>query len=250
MSIYFAVLVFILGLLIGSFLNVCIFRIPLRQSVVTTPSHCGSCGKRIRSYDLIPVLSYLLLGGKCRFCGEKISLRYPMVELLNAGIYLLIYQACGLSIQFIGFALLASALIVIAFIDYDHKIIPDGIVLLLVGAGIIYSVFAQDITWLDRLIGFFVASLPLYLLLLLSRGGVGGGDIKLMAAVGIYLGWKLTLLSLFMGAVLGSIVAVILLILKRKTRKDEIPFGPALAVGIMAAALYGNRLLDWYLGLL
>lgn len=250
MSIYFAVLVFILGLLVGSFLNVCIFRIPLRQSVVTTPSHCGACGKRIRSHDLIPVLSYLLLGGKCRFCGEKISLRYPMVELLNAAAYLLIYQACGLSIQFMGFSLLASSLIVIAFIDYDHKIIPDGVVLLLIGAGVIYSVFARDITWLDRLIGFFAASLPLYLILLLSKGGVGGGDIKLMAAVGIYLGWKLTLLSLLIGAVLGSIVAVILLIMKRKTRKDEIPFGPALAVGIMAAALYGNRLLDWYLGLL
>lgn len=250
MTACYATLTFIFGLLIGSFLNVCIYRIPLGQSVMTIPSHCCSCGKKIKWYDLMPLISYIILRGKCRFCKERISIRYPLVEILNAVIYILIYQTFGLSIQMAGFAILASALVVIAFIDYDLKIIPDIIIVFLIVVGIIYSILARDITHFDRIIGFFSASLPLYIIMIVSKGGMGGGDIKLMAAAGIYLGWKLTLLALFLGSVIGSVAAVILLLLKRKTRRDEIPFGPALAAGIILSALYGNQMLSWYLGIL
>lgn len=248
MTTFHLITVLLLGLLIGSFLNVCIYRIPLGRSVVTPPSHCENCGKRIPWHDRIPALSYIFLGGRCRSCKAKISLQYPLVELLNAFLYMLLFWRWGGSVQFAGFALLFSALIVAAFIDYHHSIIPNGINILLLSVGIVYSIFAKDLSYGERFAGFFSVSLILLVLLFLSKGGIGGGDVKLMAVAGIYLGWKLTLLSFFLGSILGSIAAVVLLIGKRKSRKDVIPFGPALAVGIVIAALYGNQWLDWYLG--
>ncbi|WP_198543744.1 prepilin peptidase [Petroclostridium xylanilyticum] len=240
-------LIFILGFLIGSFLNVCIHRIPLGQTVVTTPSHCPECNKRIRWYDLIPVISYILLRGKCRFCKQKISIRYPLVELLNGAVCLWIYSIYGMSVQFAGLAFLASALIVIAFIDYAHRIIPNRIVIVMLAAGIVYVYFNPYITYGDAILGFFAASLPLLILAVLSNGGMGGGDIKLMAAAGVFLGWKLILLSLVFASIIGSFIGIILILLKIIKREDPIPFGPFLSAGIFISILYGQKIIEWYL---
>jgi leader peptidase (prepilin peptidase)/N-methyltransferase len=240
-------LIFILGFLIGSFLNVCIHRIPLGQTVVTTPSHCPECNKRIRWYDLIPVISYILLRGKCRFCKQKISIRYPLVELLNGAVCLWIYSIYGMSVQLAGLAFLASALIVIAFIDYAHRIIPNRIVIVMLAAGIVYVYFNPYITYRDAILGFFAASLPLLILAVLSNGGMGGGDIKLMAAAGVFLGWKLILLSLVFASIIGSFIGIILILLKIIKREDPIPFGPFLSAGIFISMLYGQKIIEWYL---
>ncbi|NLY44100.1 MAG: prepilin peptidase [Clostridiaceae bacterium] len=239
--------ILILGLLIGSFLNVCIHRIPLNQTVVTEPSHCPVCGRRIKWYDLIPVVSYILLQGKCRFCKNKISIRYPLVELLNAAAYLLIYNTYGLSVQLLGMAFLVSALIVISFIDFAHSIIPDRIIVVLLIAGIIYSFFNNSITILEAVIGFFAASVPLLIIAVLSGGNMGGGDIKLMAVSGLFLGWKLILLSLILGSCIGSVIGIILIVLKKIKLKQRIPYGPFLSAGIFISIIYGQDFLRWYL---
>ncbi|MGE4282259.1 MAG: A24 family peptidase [Clostridia bacterium] len=235
--------VLILGLVIGSFLNVCIYRIPLKQSIVTTPSHCTACGKRIKWYDLIPVLSYLLLGRKCRFCKQKISIRYMQVELLNAAAYLWVYSIYGLSVQFFALSFLSSCLVVISFIDFEIQIIPNGIILLMLVIGLMMPHFNRNITYMDAVLGFFAASVPLLLTAILSKGGMGGGDIKLMAVAGLFLGWNQILLALVIGAVIGSVIGIALILLKRIQRRDMIPFGPFLAAGIFIAMLYGQQIL-------
>ena len=166
------------GLLIGSFLNVCIYRIPAGLSVVTGRSHCTACGKAIRPYDLIPVLSFILLKGRCRNCGAPISPCYPLVELLNAGLYLALFCVYGLTPAFVVYALLVSALTVASFIDIEKKLIPDRINLFMICIGIPACFFSSDIPWLYRIFGFFAASLPLFIAMLASRGGMGFGDVK------------------------------------------------------------------------
>ncbi len=238
----------VIGLLIGSFLNVCIHRIPCGETVVTKPSHCPQCMRNIKWHDLVPVISYIWLKGQCRYCCNKISIIYPLVELLNAVAYLWLYSTFGLSVSFAGFALLTSALIVISFIDLKHKIIPDSILILLFIVGVIYNIINPELTILNSALGFFAVSVPLFILALITNGGMGGGDIKLMAVVGIFLGWKLVLISLFIASLLGSIVGISLMLFKQIKRKEHIPFGPFLAAGIFIAILYGNMIWDWYLG--
>lgn len=243
------ILVFIFGMIIGSFLNVCIFRIPNGQDIVTTPSHCPSCEKKLYWIDLIPVISYILLKGRCRHCQAKISMQYPMVELLNAILYVTIFQLYGFSVQMVGYCFFASNLIVIAFIDYRHRIIPNGIVLILLITGIIFKLLYNPFTYMDSIIGFFCASVPMLMLSILFKGGLGGGDIKLMAVVGIFLGWKLTWLALFIASIIGSIIGIVLIMLKKKDRKAMIPFGPFLSLGIMISMLYGQYIISFYLNL-
>ncbi|WHH59664.1 A24 family peptidase [Petroclostridium sp. X23] len=245
----FEIFILIFGLVIGSFLNVCIYRIPLKQTIVTDPSHCVACGKRIKWYDLIPVISYIILGGKCRVCKQKISMKYPLVELFNGAVYLWIYSFYGLSVQFYAFGFLASCLIVISFIDFEHQIIPNGIIIFMMIFGIIFPYFNKSLGYSDAVIGFFAASIPLLIIAILSRGGMGGGDIKLMAVAGLFLGWKLILLALILGCIVGSVIGLALILLKKIQRRDKIPFGPFLATGIFIAMLYGNQILQWYIGM-
>lgn len=170
-----------------------------------------------------------------------------MVELLNAVAYLWLFTIYGFSIQFIFMAIMASALIVIAMIDLQHMIIPDGILVFVFVVAILNTFLNPDIAILDAVIGFFTASVPLLILAVITNGGMGGGDIKLMAVAGIFLGWKKTLLSLFMGAWIGAIICVILIGLKIINRKDPIPFGVFLAIGIYGTMLYGEQILAWYI---
>lgn len=242
-----AVFVFVFGLIIGSFLNVCIYRIPKKESVVTESSHCTRCNAKIKPYDLIPVFSYLILRGKCRNCGEKISGRYPLVELLNALLYLLCFWNNGFVLHIIPKLILCSVLIVISAIDMDTKEIPNGAVLIILICGIINILLDPELTWMQGLIGFFVASLPMLLIALVSGGGMGGGDIKLMAAAGLFLGWENILTAFFISCLTAGVTGMILILTKKRGRKDKIPFGPFLALGIITAMFYGQEIINRYL---
>lgn len=238
--------IFILGLLIGSFLNVCIYRIPREEEIVYTPSHCMSCSKRINWYDLLPVLSYILLRGKCRNCKQKLSFQYPAVEFCNGLAYVGIFLIYGVSKETLIVCALFSILLVIAFIDYSHYIIPNGLVIALFVLALIHLVFDLN-QWLAYVIGFFAASACLLIIAIISRGKMGGGDIKLMAVAGLLIGWKYILLALMLGSILGSIIGITLMAFKIIRRNQMIPFGPFLSAGILIAAIYGQQIIDWYL---
>ncbi len=244
-------LVVIFGLVIGSFLNVCICRIANEESIAFPPSHCTNCGYELKAKDLIPVLSYIFLGGKCRSCKEKISIQYPIVEILNAILYVAIYLKFGFTLNLFKFCLLASLLIVIGFIDFKTKYVYNSTVVFGVVSGILFAVLewmeTKSIPW-NYIAGAFIGFGIIYLIVVLTRG-MGEGDIDIALICGLFLGIKGILVTLFLAIILGGIVATIILIFKLKERKAEIAFGPYLAIGGIIACLYGSRLIDIYLGL-
>ncbi len=253
MSEYVVAVIF--GLVIGSFLNVCIYRIPRNLSLVLPSSRCPSCNYAIRAVDNIPVVSYLLLGGRCRQCKAKIPLRYPLVEILNASLYAGVLWRYGIGWNSVVYAALCSSLIVITFIDLEFQIIPDRITLAGIPIGLIAgSFFLPDPFMRAGLLG-YKASLAgmvsgggfFYLVAALSRGGMGGGDIKMMAMVGALMGWKAVLLTTFLGSLVGSAVGVFLMVFKGRGRKTKIPFGPFLALGALITLFFGQEILLWYL---
>lgn len=259
------------GILIGSFLNVCIYRIPKGENITTTRSHCMACGNVIKWYDLIPVISYILLRGKCRFCKAKLSVQYPIIELLNGLLYCLIAAVAGINIQSALTMFLTSALIVIAVIDWRTYEIPFGLNVFIGLLGVAATVFdlakthgmwdyscetnsvkGAFFSWMpmtlgDHLIGAVAVSGFLLILYLATKGrGIGGGDIKLMAAAGLFLGWKNCILAFVIGCILGSIIHLI----RMKVSKQDhvLAFGPYLAAGIFIASLWGERIVNAYLG--
>ena len=244
-------LVVIFGLVIGSFLNVCICRIANEESIAFPPSHCTNCGYELKAKDLIPVLSYIFLGGKCRSCKEKISIQYPIVEILNAILYIAIYLKFGFTLNLFKFCLFASLLIVIGFIDFKTKYVYNSTVVFGVVSGILFAVLewmeTKSIPW-NYIAGAFIGFGIIYLIFILTRG-MGEGDIDIALICGLFLGIKGILVTLFLAIILGGIVATIILIFKLKERKAEIAFGPYLAIGGIIACLYGSRLIDIYLGL-
>jgi len=247
-------IIFILGLIIGSFSNVCIFRIPKKESIVFPSSHCTSCQHRIKAIDNIPVLSYIFLKGKCRNCGEKISIRYPTVELLTAVIYILIYSIYGWTIITLIYLILSSALIIISFIDLDEQIIPDEISLPGIILGFIISFFMPYITVYNSFFGILAGGGIIYIIAILGsaifkKEAMGGGDVKLAAMIGAFLGWKLVILSLFVGFFMGAVAGLFLIGLKIKSKEDLIPFGPFIVLGSFIAMFWGNNILSWYFGL-
>jgi leader peptidase (prepilin peptidase)/N-methyltransferase len=242
---------FVLGTIIGSFLNVCIVRMPRNASIVFPGSHCPSCGCTIKFYDNIPLVSYIVLGGRCRSCKTPIALRYFMVELLMGLLMAVLFVHYGLSLVFVLCAAFTAALVVITFIDLQHQIIPDVISLPAIPLGFLCSFFLPWNTWLDSLLGILVGGGVLYMFalgyhLLTKKEGMGGGDIKMLAMIGAFLGWKGALASLMLAAVAGSLIGVLLIVLKGKNFKYAVPFGPFLAAGAFCAMLYGERLISWY----
>ena len=240
------VIFFIFGMLFGSFLNVCIYRIPRSISIADSFSRCPSCGNRIIWRDLIPVVSYLLLRGSCRQCHSKISPVYPLVELINGFCWFLTWRVYGYDPRTLITALLLSVLIVIAFIDAEHMIIPDSLnaaVLLLAAA---YIAVAGSEALTAHIIGLFAASAPLLLAAILTKGGMGGGDVKFMAAAGFFTGYRLILFSLLAGSVIGAIISLIMIAVKKAGLKSMLPFGPFLAFGVALAILYGDAIIVWY----
>lgn len=241
--------VLIIGLIIGSFLNVCIWRLPRQESLIRPSSHCPSCNAPVAFYDNIPIISYLLLMGRCRSCGHPISWRYPLVELINGlGYWMLLWQH-GLGWPFVIYATLFSALLVITFIDLDHQIIPDRITLPGMVIGLIAAATILPHGLKNGLGGFLLGGGLFYLIAVLSRGGMGGGDIKMIAMVGAFLGWQGVLLTIFLGALLGSIFGLFLMLFMGKGRKTPVPFGPFLSLGTMIALFWGPQIILWYKGL-
>lgn len=244
LTIFYYIVVFLYGIVIGSFLNVCIYRIPNKESIARKRSHCMSCGYQLKWYDLIPLFSYLFLGGKCRKCKQKISVQYPLVEGLNGCLYLLIFSVYGLSIETLLYCLLGSALIVLSVIDFRTFEIPLGVNLFILALGLI-RVITDYTNWLSYGIGLLSVSLVLCIIFIATSGrGIGGGDIKLMAACGLLLGWKRIILAFALGCIIGSVVHLIRM---RVTKADHVlAMGPYLSIGVMIAALWGDRMIQWY----
>ncbi|MBE0427795.1 MAG: prepilin peptidase [Nitrospirae bacterium] len=248
------IITFIIGSIIGSFLNVCIYRIPRNLSIIVPSSMCPSCNAPIRPWDNIPLLSYISLRGKCRECKAKISFRYPLVELLNALLYVLILWRFGLGWFTPVYFILCSSLIVITFIDLDFQIIPDRITLpgipigLLAGSFLLPDPFMRYsiLGFKSSIIGFLVGGGLFYVISVISRGGMGGGDIKMMAMVGSFMGWKSAIMTTFFGSLTGSVFGLFLMLFKGKGRKTKVPFGPFLALGTIITLFYGQEILQWY----
>jgi leader peptidase (prepilin peptidase)/N-methyltransferase len=253
-QLYFSMMAFIFGSVVGSFLNVCICRMPKDESVVSPPSHCPRCDYRIHWYDNIPLLSYLLLRGKCRGCGTHISLQYPLVEFINGLLTLLLFLKFGPTLSFLALFLFCSALVVITFIDLEHQIIPDEISLSGIVVGFVFSFFLPWQTWLNSLLGILLGGGTLLLVAygyqwLTGKEGMGGGDIKLLAMMGAFLGWKSVLFIVFSSSLIGSVIGITMMLVQKKDSKLAIPFGPYLAFGAVLYIFYGSQLIHWYLNL-
>jgi len=247
-----SVLIFILGIVIGSFLNVCIYRVPMGKSIAFPPSHCTNCDNNLKPMDLIPILSYIFIGGRCRYCKEKISARYPIIEALNGILYLVVYLKFGLALIALKYCILVSILIVIGMIDYDTQFvftsttIFGGIiaVLFIIIQAVLYNTGIIDLVS-GGVIGFAIIGLIVFL-----TKGMGEGDIEIAAVCGLFLGIKGILLGLFLAVILGGIVGIIILLLKLKKAKEKIAFGPCIAIGSLISMLWGVEILKLYWELL
>jgi len=247
------VLIFVLGLIVGSFSNVCIYRIPRNESIIYPASHCPKCRSKIKPVDNIPLLSYILLKGRCHNCKSKISIQYPIVELLTGLIYLIIYLIYGLSIQSLIYIILSSALIIIAFIDLNEQIVPDIISLPGIIIGFILSFFVPYILFINSALGVVVGGGIILIIglagsVIFKKEAMGGGDVKLAAMIGAFLGWRYIIISLFLGFFLGALAGIILILSKIKSREDVLPFGPFIVLGSLITLLWGEKIISWYIG--
>jgi leader peptidase (prepilin peptidase)/N-methyltransferase len=248
------ILIVVFGLVWGSFLNVVIYRLPRGLSLIRPPSSCPHCGKQIKAYENIPILSYLVLRGKCRTCKAKISPAYPLVEALTPFCFWLVYMQYSVSPHFFVSCLFASVLIVLGFIDYYHQILPDEITIPGLVVALIYTFFRDDMSLVQALLGAGVGAGFLLLVygayyLVRKKEGLGLGDVTMMLLVGAFLGWKLTLLTLILASVGGAVVGVFFIIFKKKDLQHALPFGTFLAPAAFVAFLYGKKIIETYLSL-
>jgi leader peptidase (prepilin peptidase)/N-methyltransferase len=267
---------FLFGLLIGSFLNVCILRIPADKSIVLPASSCTKCGKPIAAYDNIPVLSWLFLGGKCRYCKTPISAMYPAVELLTGLLFLGCYWVFGPTLDALKWAVFAALLVVLTITDLRERILPDEVNFFGLGAGLLFSFFTKSLDgtalWLsnrwfefpppqaalsfaDAVLGALAGSGLLWIVAegyfrLRGREGLGLGDVKMMAAVGAFLGLKRTMMTVLVGSLLGSVIGIFLMAVTKKGRDYELPFGTFLGAGALLVVFFGTPALHWYESLL
>lgn len=241
----------VFGALVGSFLNVCICRIPKAESIITPGSHCPLCKNPIRFYDNIPLVSYFVLRGKCRYCNAPISLQYPLVEGVTAFASFLLFMRFGPSWSYLFYFSFIASLIVITVIDLYHQIIPDVISLPGIGVGLLGSFVLPQLTFLNSLIGVLLGGGSLFLVAtfyhwLFKREGMGGGDVKLLAMIGAFLGWKAVILTILLSSLIGSIMGIIVMMVKGKDLKYAIPFGPFLSLGAALSLFYGEKIIQWY----
>lgn len=242
------IIIFLFGIVVGSFLNVCIWRLPKKESIVTVPSHCMSCGEKLRWYDLVPVFSYLLLRGRCRYCKTPISIQYPIIETLNGLLWVLVYFVNGSNSMSMIYCFMASALLTLSVIDWRTFEIPFGINVFLGILGVATACIDHAF-FSSHVIGAVLVSGFLFLLYILSSGrAIGGGDIKLMAVCGLILGWQKILLAFVLGCILGSVIH--LLRMKFSGQGKMLALGPYLSAGIFLSALFGDAWIAWYLSLL
>ncbi|HPK21885.1 MAG TPA: prepilin peptidase [Smithella sp.] len=252
MSFVMNTLAFVFGAAIGSFLNVCIFRLPAEKSIVAPASRCPYCLHPIRFYDNIPIISFILLGGKCRDCESRIAWRYPLVELTMALLSVALFMKFGLSLNFFVFFIFTAVLMAITFIDLDHQIIPDiltlpGIPLFFLGA-----VFIVKIPWLEAFLGFLIGGGVLFVIALgyefiAKREGMGGGDIKLLAMIGAFLGWKSLIFILLFSSLMGAVIGIAAMVIHKQDTKYAIPFGPFLSAAAIAYIFFGQCYMNLFL---
>ena len=257
MEIYLTIAIFILGTIFGSFYNVCIYRIPEKISVATPPSHCYNCDTRLSPLDLIPVLSWMLLRGKCRYCGQKISPRYAIIELLTGILFVLTYLTFGYKIDTIYYLVLVSLLIIITFIDIDHYIIPDGLIIIGSIFAIIFNFIYPIVGIRNSIISGIICGLGTLAVISLiefitKKEVMGGGDIKLFGMLGLFVGLKLgvltILLSVYVGAAYG-IVTIIYSKINKKEYNSMIPYGPFISIAAIISLTKGESIINWYLSL-
>ena len=247
------VILTLLGLAIGSFLNVCIYRIPRRQSLNHPPSRCPHCGNQLRWIDNIPVVSYLVLGGRCRKCRKGISVRYPLVELLTMGLFLLHYSVFDWTPLLAVRLLFACAMVVLFAIDLEHQILPDVITLPGIVAGLLFSLFLPPGA-MSALLGAVAGGGVLFLIAeawsrLRNVEAMGFGDVKMLAMIGAFLGVQLVLLTFVLSSFIGGLAGGLLILSGRGTMASKVPFGTFLAVAALIASLYGDGMVNWYIGL-
>jgi leader peptidase (prepilin peptidase)/N-methyltransferase len=254
MDVLLTVLAAAFGAVIGSFLNVCIHRLPHHQSVVRPPSRCPKCGHQLAWYENVPVLSYAIQRGRCRACAGPISARYPIIETITAATFAAAFWYYGPTVIFAQRVLLGCILIVLFAIDLEHHLLPDAITLPGIAAGFAFSFFAPP-GWFASLVGITFGYGILYAIAeayfrIRHEEGLGGGDLKMLAMIGAFLGWKLTILTLIMASFAGSLAGILLIVTRRGTMKYALPFGTFLAIGAAVSAAVGTRFVDWYLGML
>jgi len=248
--------VFVVGVCIGSFLMVCIFRLPRGNSLVRPGSSCPGCGHALAWWENIPILSFLLLRGRCSSCNSRISLRYPAVEVLSGLLALALWHRFGLSPELFVYAYFSATLLVVAFIDFEHQIIPDTLSLPGIVLGFAASFILPETAWYESLLGILVGGGALYLValayyLLAGREGMGGGDVKLLAMIGAFLGWRAVPLVIFLSAAAGSVAGVAMVLAQRKgIRHTPVPYGPFLSGAALLVLFYGNSLISWYVAML
>ena len=241
------------GVIIGSFLTVCIHRVPREASIVSPRSACVSCNQTISWYDNIPIVSFLMLRGRCRYCHSAILPRYPIIELSNGLGYMAILWRFGWGWEAVVYVIFFSALLTITWIDWDYQIIPDVISLPGIVVGVAAASTVLPTGLMNSLIGVFVGGGVLWFMawispFLFGKEGLGGGDIKLLAMVGAFLGWQAALTTLMLASIVGAVVGLVLLAFKVLKRGQYIPFGPYLALGAMLALFFGADMTDWYFG--
>lgn len=247
LTVFCYVFVTVLGICIGSFLNVLIFRIPKKQEFVKTSSHCMTCNHKLSWYDNIPLISFIMLRGKCRYCGVKLSKQYPTIEAVNGLAWLLIFLLKGFSTDAILISFLFSGLLAMGIIDFKTYEIENGFHVYFGILALIHLLLDKQ-NYLSYIIGFFAVSIPLLLIYIISKGrAIGGGDVKLMAVCGLFLGWQNALLALLVGCVVGSIIHIARMKISQADR--VLAMGPYLALGIMVAAMFGAPLITWYMTL-
>ncbi|MCZ8533037.1 prepilin peptidase [Psychrobacillus psychrodurans] len=249
MTIIYMFLFFLYGLIFGSFFNVVGLRIPKKESIVHPPSHCTICDRRLTIKDLVPVFSYVFLKGKCRGCGTKIHWVYPVMELVTGLLFTFAYYQLGFTLELAVALLFISLLVIITVSDIAYMLIPDKILVFFLIPLIVLRVFVPLSPWWDSIIGAFVGFGVLFLIAVVSKGGMGGGDIKLFFVIGLVLGSIPTLLTLFLASIIGTVVGIISLRRTKQGRKTPIPFGPSIALAAIVSYFYGEMLVDWYVNL-
>lgn len=246
MNVVWIILFFIYGSIFGSFFNVVGLRVPKKESIVSPPSHCTKCNRRLRLIDLIPIISYVTLRGKCRGCGQKISPVYPVIEFVTGILFAFSYVKLGFSLELIIALLFISLLVIITVSDLAYMIIPDKVLLPFAIALLILRWPIPTTPWWDSLLGAAVGFTVLYLIAVVSKGGMGGGDIKLFFVIGLVLGTMNTLLTLFLASLIGSVVGIIVLKKTGKGRKTPVAFGPSIAAAAVISYFFGADFVEWY----
>lgn len=250
MEMVYTVFAGVFGLIFGSFYNVVGLRVPKQESIVSPPSHCVSCNRQLTVLDLIPVFSYIFLRGKCRSCGAKVSPIYALSELATAGLFAFATWQLGITAELAVALLFISLLVIINVSDLAYMLIPDKVLLFFLPLIIIARMFSPLQPWWDSIAGAAIGFGLLFLIAIISKGGMGGGDIKLFFVIGLVLGTVKTLLTLFLASVIGMVIGIVVLKIRGQGRKTPVPFGPSIAIAAIIVYFYGERLIEWYWNLL